>query len=173
MTDTSEKFLIDSNAIITPYQQYYPFDFAKVFWDSLEKELQSGAIVLLDLVRDEIVKGNDSLSEWAKGFDSIVLDRRQPEIIKTYSEVLEYINKSKVYSDIALKNWSGVTIADPWLIAVASVFDYTVISFEKNAGNLSTTNPSNKPKIPDICSEFGVECKDLFYMMRQLSFLFT
>ena len=70
MTDTSEKFLIDSNAIITPYQQYYPFDFAKVFWDSLGRELQGGSIVLLELVRDEIVKGDGSLSEWAKGFDS-------------------------------------------------------------------------------------------------------
>ena len=109
MTDASERFLIDTNVIITPYKQYYPFDFARVFWDNLEKELHNGTIVMLDLVKDELAKGDDDLSTWIKNIDdTLILDRRHPDIIKAYSDVLGYLQNSKLYSEKALKNWSKI-----------------------------------------------------------------
>lgn len=33
MNNTSIKYLIDTNSLITPFKTYYPFDFAQKFWD--------------------------------------------------------------------------------------------------------------------------------------------
>lgn len=39
MNTTLEKFLIDTNSIITPYQTYYSFDFGRAFWDCMDREV--------------------------------------------------------------------------------------------------------------------------------------
>lgn len=172
VTRTSEKFLIDANAVITPYLSYYPFDFALKFWEQLETNIKNGAIAVLDLVKVEIENGNDDLSEWIKGISiGSFIDRRDGEILANYAEVLNYVQTSDYYNDKALSKWSKANVADAWLIAVANMQGYTIITFEKPAGSLHPKNPSGNPKIPDVCAEFNVANEDLFYMMRKLDFL--
>ena len=36
-------FLMDANAFITPYQQYYPFDLAPIFWANLKDRIEKGS----------------------------------------------------------------------------------------------------------------------------------
>ena len=59
-------YLVDANALITPYQQYYPFDFAKSFWDQLQRSIENGRIAILDMVKLELQKGHedDNLRKW-------------------------------------------------------------------------------------------------------------
>ena len=171
MRIASERFLIDANAIITPYLNYYPFDFAPKFWEQLEINIENGSITILDLVKDEITKGEDSLSEWLKKISiGSFVDHRDGAIVGKYSEILQYIQTAGCYNSNALIKWSQNNVADPWLIATAKICNYTIITFEKPVGSLSDRNPSGNPKIPDICTKFEVEYNDLFYMMRQLSF---
>ena len=59
-----EKFLIDSNSFMAPYRQYYAFDLIPTYWDELSKRTESGRLVLLDMVKAEIDKGEDDLAEW-------------------------------------------------------------------------------------------------------------
>ena len=59
-----EKFLIDSNSFMTPYRQYYAFDLVPTYWKELSKCMDTGKIVLLDMVKGEIDKGRDDLAEW-------------------------------------------------------------------------------------------------------------
>ncbi|GHT67955.1 hypothetical protein FACS1894110_14450 [Spirochaetia bacterium] len=35
MAEKPEVFIIDSNALVRPYREFYPFDFAPSFWDAL------------------------------------------------------------------------------------------------------------------------------------------
>lgn len=60
----TEKFLIDSNIFITPYQNYYPFDLAPGFWKQLADKLSMDEVAILDVVKDEVLKGGDDLSNW-------------------------------------------------------------------------------------------------------------
>ena len=171
MTQRKEVFLIDSNALITPYQLYYPFDFAQSFWDHLFENIERKEVILLDLVVEELLKGEDRLSEWVLRIDpSLILDRRDADIIEKYSEVLTHIQASGIYMEKALALWSQAHIADPWLIASASAFGYTVITLEKPNGGLKGPNKVGSAKIPDVCNALHVPCRDLFYMMRVLSF---
>lgn len=57
----NEIFLVDSNSFMTPFRFYYAFDLVPAYWKELNKHINSGRIVVLDIVKDEIDKGNDDL----------------------------------------------------------------------------------------------------------------
>jgi hypothetical protein len=51
--------------------------------------------------------------------------------------------------------------ADPFIIALARSRGWTVVTLEK------VSNNPEKPKIPDVCKNLGVECIDLFELCRK------
>ena len=166
-----EKFLIDANAFMTPHLQYYPFDLAPSFWDKLEHHIKDGTIVVMDMIKAEVMQGTDSLRDWMDTLEiGGYLDRRQPEIIAKYTEVLTHLQTNPCYQEAALREWSKATVADPWLIAAAAVKGYTIITLETPNKNLSPNTPTKRPKIPDVASALGVETRDLFFLMRKLNF---
>lgn len=164
-----EKFLVDSNSFVAPYRQYYAFDLVPTYWDELSKKADKGRIVLLDMVKAEIDKGKDDLADWVDkqaGFD--ICNHVTPEIIGKYQEVLQYVQNCGLYKEQALQAWAPGHIADPWLIAAASVNNYTIITAETPSGGLNPKTPNKNAKIPDVAKAFGVRTNNLYYMMRQL-----
>lgn len=164
-----EKFLIDSNTFMTPYRQYYAFDLIPTYWDKLSKCTESGRLVLLDMVKAEIDKGEDDLSDWIgnqTGFE--ICNHVTPKIISKYQEVLQYVQSCGLYKEQALQAWAPGHIADPWLIAAAAVNNYTIITAEVPSGGLSPKTPNKSAKIPDVANAFGIRTNNLFYMMRQI-----
>lgn len=171
MPDTIIKYLIDTNSLITPYKTYYPFDFAEKFWEQLKNAIESGSIVILDMVKEELCKGDDELSVWVQQFDnSLLLNHKEPSIIRKYAEILQYVQVSEYYDEKALMDWSKDDVADPWLIATAHTYGYKIITFETPNPNLNKTNRCKRAKIPDVSNKFSVECENLYYMMRKLNF---
>lgn len=166
-----ELFLIDSNSLMTPHLTYYPFDFAASFWEQIEEQIARGRIVILDAVKAEILKGNDSLREWMEHIEiGKLIDHRELPILQQYSKVLQYIQENPVYQAAALTEWARESVADPWLIATAAVYGYTIITFEAENKGLNSRNPSKNAKIPNVAKQFGVNVKNLYYMMRALNF---
>ena len=165
-------YLIDTNSLIEPFLKYYPFDFAPGFWEQMARFIEIGKIAVLDLVKNELLQGNDKLRDWVSALEmGAYIDRRQPPIIEKYSAVLQYIQSNPCYKISALQEWSKGTVADPWLIATAAVNHYTIVTFEKPNNGLNARAPSKNAKIPDVASEFGVEAIDLYSMMRELGFM--
>jgi hypothetical protein len=165
----SEVFLIDSNILIAPFHSYYSFEFAPEFWSFIEQNILSKKIALLDIVFDEIAAGTDELSAWIKNINGLeTIDHRN--YIAHYAAILNFIQTSGFYKIEALHSWSMSTVADPFLIAAAIADQYTIITGERPNNGVNKTNPSPRAKIPDICSQFNVKWKDLFYMLRQLGF---
>lgn len=165
----SEKYLIDANSLIRPARAYYPFDFAPSFWRQLHPKITLDKIAILDKVHAELLQGTDALAEWARNLpDSCVMPTNDGQITMVYTEILTYIQQSKCYNDAALRLWSQFDIADPWLIAAAKAYGYTILTFEQSAGIITTK--SRNPKIPDIARHFHVPCASLFDMMRQETF---
>lgn len=165
----NEKFLLDANSFITPYKNYYPFDFAPGYWGQLLTKLSLENVAIIDLVKEEVEKGKDELSVWLSSIKDLnICTRLDKQIMQKYAEILTYIQMSSLYTDRALRTWSQVGIADPWLIAVAAVNDFTLITFETAPGVIST--PTGRPKIPEVARHFGVRCENLFYFMRKQNF---
>lgn len=164
-----EKFLIDSNSFMTPYRQYYAFDLVPTYWKELSKCMDTGKIVLLDMVKGEIDKGRDDLAEWVdKQTGFIICNHVNATIIGKYQEILQYVQNCGLYKEQALRNWGSADIADPWLIAAATVNDYTIITAEVPSSGLSPKTPNKNAKIPDVARVFGVRTENLYYMMRKL-----
>lgn len=67
------------------------------------------------------------------------------------------------------KGWGNVSIADPWLIAIAKRESYTIVTNENRNVNLSTSQPSKALKIPDICDDLNIECIDMNQFFKEIS----
>lgn len=168
-----EKFLIDSNTLITASRLYYASDLIPSFWEILAQKTKEKNLVLLDMVKDEIDRGwdQDVLKNWLyeKEPEFEICNHVDGEIIARYAEVMQYIQTCGYYNEKGLNEWARNDIADPWLIATAAAKNCTIITFETSAGYLSEKNKSGKVKIPDIAKHFEVQVHNLYYMMRQLN----
>lgn len=163
-------YLIDANALMTPYRQYYAFDLCPSFWDRLTEAFDDGRIVLLEQVKREIMKGDDPLTDWMKANEEIieVCDYKTDKIVSNYQAVLQYIQGCGLYKESALAAWAPEDIADPWLIATAMDKDYVIVTLEAPSGGLSASSPNKAAKIPDVAKAMGVQTVSLFEMMRDL-----
>ena len=174
---TSERFLIDSNSLIEPFNKYYPFEIAPRFWELMKENINNGSIVLLDKVRDELLntrsKEEDELTRWVRSLPKdLILDHRDPKILENYSKIMDYLNGNKNYQQNALTEWAKNNVADAWLIAASAAYGYTLVTFENGNKSLHPNNPAKKAKIPDVANVFNVRTTDLFSMMKSLNFTF-
>lgn len=167
-----EIFLIDSNAFINPFRFYYAFDLVPAYWNKLKKHLDSGRVVVLDAVKDEIEKGQDELSEWLSKVDNLVVVPKVTEqTVKEYQEVMQFVAGSGYYKESALTTWAPANIADPWLIASAKSNGYTLVTEEAKSGGLSKKTPNKEAKIPDVAEHLGVKTIRVYDMMRSLGII--
>lgn len=168
---SEQAFLLDANSFIAPYRGYYSFDFAPGFWAQMERNIKEGRIAILDVVRDEILRGNDDLTEWIKTQDvSVLIDHREEKILVYYGQILQYLQSNPYYRDSALTEWSKGSVADPWLIATAIAYHYPIVTFETANTNPNQQNPWKMAKIPEVADHFGVTTINLYAMMRTLNF---
>lgn len=166
----NEHFLIDSNSFIEPFNRYYPFDITTKYWEQLKYHIESQSIFLLDIVRMEIIKQDDDLSNWIKQIPTEQdIDHREIDILNNYKKVLQYIQYQDCYKTLALENWAQANVADAWLIAAAITTNSTIITFEKPQIQPNSKNVYKNAKIPDVAKVFNVKVADLFYLMRTLN----
>jgi hypothetical protein len=177
-----EIFLVDSNSFITPARLYYAPQFFPSFWDFMGENLQNGKMVILDSVYAELTRGEkrkengvdvikyDDLAMWLKAIPNLTpLSHKQKSIVAGYAAIQQYITDCGFYLPNVQNTWRDESVADPWLVATAKVFGYTIISFEKPL-NPQPGSKYKAIKIPDVCSVFQVKYGDLFYMMKKLGF---
>lgn len=169
MTNDKEIFLVDSNSFMTPFRFYYAFDLVPAYWKELTKHIDTGRVVVLDIVKDEIIKGNDELAFWMSDLTNLkVIPRVTSDTVNKYQEVIQYIETCGLYKESALQTWAQSNVADPWLIAAAKANGFTIVTEEKMSGGLSRKTPNKGAKIPDVAMHFGVRTIDIYQMMRKL-----
>lgn len=162
------KFIVDSSIFITAKNLYYPFDIAPSFWEQMKTIIVQEDIILLDVVRDEIYRQEDSIKDWMKSISDLKFHSIKDEkMLDGYKTVLSYIQSSGLFKEKALRAWSDRYTADPWLISAAIEYNGIIITFEKDNSNPKDRSPKTKIKIPQVASAFGIECQDLNYLMRE------
>lgn len=159
-----KKYLIDSNIFITAHRALYPFDIAPGFWKQLIDKA-SKKIIIIEKVNEEILKGEDQLTDWYKeNKDKFnVLTIPEYEVLESYKEIISSINENEQYKQSAKDEFAS--IADSWLCAYGLAYDYTIVTYEKYA-----PNSKNRILIPNICLEFNIRYIDLLEFMRETGF---
>lgn len=148
-----------------------------IFWSKklkkIEQEAEKNRIRSIDKVYNEIVKGNDKLSNWVKrSFKRYFLTTEDLSVLKSYEEIIKWNSREKVrrrYSQNAILDFSKADNADPWLIAYAltNKQNFIIVTFEKEHEYIKRRIP-----IPNVCKEFGIKYCDLYQMLKNLNFRF-
>jgi hypothetical protein len=117
----------------------------------------------IEPIRKELLRGNDALAHWVRDevpeafFESV----QSEDVQAAYAKVIEWVEENDQYSRAAKQRF--VRSADPWLIGVAMVKGYTLVTYEVSA-------PESKAliKLPDVARNFNVSCIPPYAMLRQL-----
>ena len=129
-------------------------------WKGLESLIDSGDIVCTDEVLEELARKDDEISEWARKRPNMFLpiDDAVQAAVTTILGTARFEN--------LVKPGTQRNQADPFVIAAAQVHGLTVVTFEKSRGSEA------KPRIPDVCSHFGIPCVSFVDVIRSQGWTF-
>lgn len=143
-------------------RRYYAFDLVPAFWQALADHAATGQVRSIDRVKQELLRGNDELAEWARTeFQNWFASTAQHDVIEAYREIMIWVQQQTQFSDAAKAQFASV--ADGWLIAYSRVHGCIVVTHEQ-------FEPYAKKKIliPNVCRAFGISTVDTFAMLRVL-----
>ncbi len=151
-------YVLDTNIFIDAANAYYTFDLAPGYWDFLVQLFDSCHAVSIKSVYDELdgASEDDPLKAWAK-LNKQHFVAPDSRVVSCYQKVSTWAMGS--HEQRAVNEF--LRVADSWIVAHALAYGWVVVTHEKSA-------PASKKriKIPDACSEFGVECLNPFKMLE-------
>ena len=152
---------LDTNSLIIPSQGPYRFSMLPQFWRYLEKKAAEQVIGSSSFVLQELLGGKDELETWSRQQRGILFREPDQAVQESYGRIAESVRNNPGFAAHHVTRFlSG---ADPWLIAHANTHGGRVVTFEKSEPN------SKKPKIPDVGTEFNVECIKIWDMLTELN----
>lgn len=151
-------YCIDTSALLDGWVRHYPPDVFPALWDNLESMIDSGDLISSDEVLNELSQKDDDVYEWAKRNNDMFMPIDE-EIQLVTLEILDRF--PRLVGQMKDRNK-----ADPFVIAVAKIRDAVVVTGERNFGTI------DRPRIPIVCSNFGVNYMDLLQMIRERGWKF-
>jgi hypothetical protein len=151
-------YLLDTNVFIEAQKRHYGFDFCPAFWDWLDRENQTGQVISVDKVLDEIAAGGDDLADWAR-------DRRSRMFLPIGAETLPHLTavgnwvRAQSYSQAAINTF--LQEADYYLVGRAMAHSDILVTHE-----LPAPGSKHNVKIPDVCVGLGVRFMSPFQVLR-------
>jgi len=160
-------YVLDANVFMQAAREYYAFEIAPIFWESLKNKASSGRVLSIDRVARELSAGKDELAQWAENEFSRAFARTDTtDVVRAYTNIVEWVHAQKQFKEAEKAKFCGGS--DGWLIAYAKVRDYVVVTQEQEV-----PKDSHKVKIPNVCRAFNVPFVDTFGMLRDLGIRFT
>lgn len=151
-------YLLDANIFIQAKNLHYGFDFCPAFWEWLVTQNESGNVASIEKVADELVAGDDELSQWAKERGKAFFLNADDAVVPALGEVSTWAS-SQAYEPPAVATF--LQVADYWLVAHALAHDYTIVTHEVPA------DTTRKIKIPNACIGLKLNCISPYEMLRR------
>lgn len=164
MSQTINKYYLDSNVLIQAWQKYYSPNYCQSYWDVLNDLGNQGIIFIPEMVYEEITRTDDDLSEWLKS-SMIEVKTIDVEVTKCLKNIYSADSNHKHMVD----SKKGRSLADPWVIAHAMKEQAIVVTKEEKI----TAINSNKIKIPNVCDKMNVRWINDFEFVAELNIQFT
>lgn len=155
-------YLLDTNALIEAKRRYYAFDICPGYWDALLRHHAIGALLSVDRVRAELLRGNDDLKTWTEAAPATFFaDTAEVDTLAQFARTQSWAAGKPQFSDAARAEFAAK--ADAWLIAYAAAKGHILVTHEEYA-------PEARRKIPmpNVCRDLGVQHTDVFTMLRAL-----
>ena len=149
-------YSLDNSALIAAYSERYPIENFPAFWYKIEGLIIDDRLKMAEITFDEASK-NKGIVEW------YVQNQLKPNLRWPIDDTIQ--NKVKeilLPFPKLLDDRSGKSGADPWVIALAMISQNCVVVTEEKA-----TGKARRPKIPDVCDYFNVECVQLVDLIKR------
>ena len=157
------RYVIDTNVVVSfmhhSEDEFYGSDVFKPQWEFIEGLLERGVIVAPRKVEDELKKWCIEIPEmaaWLKKNAHVFTDVSSEQLNASKPILAKY----EVYG--STENYVG----DLSVIGLASSMSIAVLSLEGK----KPQNSFKRPKIPNVCDEFGVECYSVTGFLRKEKF---
>jgi hypothetical protein len=160
-------YLLDTNIFVQAHRRHYAFEICPGFWDCLIHHHQTGRIVSIDRVRDEILAGDD-LEAWVKASapSTLFAPTADANVTQNYADMVRWVQAEPQFKSEAKTEFAQV--ADGWLCAYAkSNAQHVVVTHEELSPQAKRRVP-----LPNICQQFGVDYIDPFTMLKDLKVRF-
>lgn len=159
-------FVLDTNIFVEAHRRYYAMDLCPGFWESVLHFTESGRIVSIDRVLQELRRQDDALTEWTKTTpDQLFRTTGIQEIADVYRELMDWVWQETRFRMQAKTDFAMA--ADGWVAAYAKVHGRVVVTHERRSPQAKRRVP-----LPDLCDRFQIHCKDTFEMLRELGVVF-
>ena len=150
-------YSFDASSLIEAYHSY-PFDRFPSLWEKLEALIKNDRLKMFELVFDDEVK-DEEIKDWYK-------EKQLKPYIRVRIDQIDQ-NKAQALIPILVDPKTGESGGDPWVIALAQDLpNGIVVTQEKPSRN------KDKPKIPNVCNDLGIECVDLIGLFRKEDWIF-
>lgn len=150
MIESPRIYCVDTSVFIQSYIYRHPPHVFPSLWNRVADLVAQGRFVSPRKVLDEIKVKDDVLHKWAKAQTGIF----QPPSFYIDAQVTVIAGR---WAEFFLRD-TRKHEADPFVVAMALRFGYTVLS-EERGGN------DAEPRIPHMCKTFGVPHVNMIEMM--------
>lgn len=155
LQEVNQKYVIDACAMldfwgsVAGFTRAYDVDilaFRKI-WDHIAQLVLDGVILIPEVIYEEVDKTT------VKEFHEWLLEHKS--LYVGYDDAMEEL--AEIVQEVEIYTTEKVSTNDAIVIAIAKHKGLTVITSEKKGPALNL----NKPKIPNVCDEFGVDWLNL------------
>jgi Domain of unknown function (DUF4411) len=158
MSEGQQHYSIDTSVFINAWTRDYPPEVVPALWDSFIDLIAGGRMHASKEVLLEIERKADDVYLWCRS-------QKELWVPLDALTVVEAQNILAAFPDF-VKTGTGRNQADPFVIALAKVYGYTVVTWEKGGSQF-------KPRIPYVCGQVGVPCINLIGLAKAEKWVFT
>jgi Domain of unknown function (DUF4411) len=147
-------YVIDTSSLVESWWRRYPLDVAPDLWgEKLGALIADGRLIAPDEVLNELKGKDDELYAWLLDHKSMFVELG-PELFEVTQQI---INNPEFVG--MMKNRPARNGADPFVVGLAHLRGYTVVTEEHDDG-------PTKCKIPYVCRRLGVPCINVLGLIR-------
>ncbi|MBX7229628.1 MAG: DUF4411 family protein [Burkholderiaceae bacterium] len=151
-------YLLDANVFIQAKNLYYGLDFCPAFWEWISANNTKGQVISIDKVFDEIIAGEDELTDWVKNVGNTLFRPTNTLVITQLTKVSDWA-MTQNYEPGAINDFFQG--ADYYLIGHALAGTHIVVTHEV------VSNSTKRIKIPNACAGLNVKFMTPYEMLRR------
>ncbi|HSY51007.1 MAG TPA: DUF4411 family protein [Thermoanaerobaculia bacterium] len=152
-------YVFDTSSIIV-MGHYFPDRFP-TFWNNFEGAVGDGTVISVREVLKELASPREWLMDWIENHKEMFLVPG-PEETKFVAKIFQVPHFQMLVTET--QRLRGQPVADPFVIACASVRAGTVVTEE--------SRKPNSARIPNVCDHFGVACTNVEGFLAQNNWQF-
>ena len=154
-------YSIDTSALIAAFHEHYPIKNFPSLWRKIEALIKNSRLKMSQIAFEEAMRDTE-IKKWCDE-NQLKSDFQMP----IDESVQEKVSDVLLEFPRLVNNRTGKSGADPWVIALALTLENCVVVTEENP-----THSENRPKIPDVCVHFDLQCIKIVDLIEKENWIF-